>query len=130
MKNSETVKALRAIAAEYKKTHGETLSELETWAFDFSLIKNNKVLSSVVNKATPEPIQVNKYIEKLLNHLIFQSFLVKRGDNYFLTAEGFLKGNENLISQFLSFLNKNPGVISFCALIISLFSLYVSILEP
>lgn len=130
MKNSETLKALRAISAEYKKVHGETLSELETWSFDYSLITNNEVLSLIVNKASPEPIQVNKYIAKLLQHLVAQGFLITRMERYFLTKDGFAKGSESIFIRFFEFLNRNPGIISLGALIISICSLYISIVKP
>lgn len=126
MKSDVAIKALKEVVLAYSADHGETIGELEAWSFNESIFQDNKKLSTLALKASPEPAQKGKYASKIINHLLSEGYARAHGGRYFLTKKGFDEGSIGYFKRVMNFLNENPGLISLLALIVSVVALYLS----
>ena len=122
---------LKLLCSEYVSHHGEVVHMLENWKFSYTITVQNKNLRAFVERECPTENLRGEFVEKHFSELKSMGLIAGTVNTQFnLTEEGFSLGTAGIGARLLRFLNKNPGIISLGALLVSIGALYVSYYKP
>lgn len=119
---------LRELVQIYEERHGESQANLAYFAFDFSLVADEKCLSKILESNYADD-QIAFASEAILEELRSLGFLSAEPDgSYMLTLDGYKEGKKSTLSRPIYFFNENPGlstVVAVGVLIVAIASLYI-----
>lgn len=127
LNQSVVAKALQRICQLYRAKYGESISQLNEYCFDYTLISRDEKLATLIenNFSESEQRTHGESFELVFQELRAQKNIIEHPDgSYSLTKEGYLKGSSNLSKKSLFFLNQNPGI----RVAIAIFAIIVTIL--
>ena len=115
----------RALCNYYVSQNGKSISRLQSWRFNLAECVTIPELKKVVDKFITDETR-DSLVRNAFDEMTIKGYLVRLEWGYNLTELGLQAGTRNLLDSILDSLNRNPGLISTLALIISVIALYIS----
>ncbi|WP_353225460.1 hypothetical protein, partial [Salinisphaera hydrothermalis] len=97
----------------YRAKHGDSVSQLNEYCFDYTLVARDHVLRALVdeNFSDAELRTHGSSFELIFDELRARGEIIEHPDcSYSLTKEGYLEGTKSRSDKFLKLLNRNPGL--------------------